>query len=81
MVERNISKDSWRVNLPAELMSELKWRQGDTLVFEIDGDKLIVKNKQPREINIIPEVTLANREKKDKKPYVRPKKKTPCRII
>ena len=60
-------------------MIDLKWKQGDTLTFEIDEDKLIIRNKNPRETTIIPEITLKNKE--NRKPYVRPKKKTPCRII
>lgn len=87
MIERNIDKNSWRINLPVELMEKLNWNKGDKLLLDIQENSLVIikpdeemlkKNRQ--------EIEKKELTKEDSKYYsngrkIPPKKKTPCGLF
>lgn len=85
MIKRQIAKDSWRINLPSELVQQLGWNKGDIILFEIKDNKLIaIKGEEEKEA-VIPK----KKEKQTKTEEVRryangkriPSKKTPCGLF
>lgn len=87
MIERNIDKNSWRINLPVELMEKLNWNKGDKLLLDVQENNLVIikpdeemleKNRQ--------EIKKEELTKEDSKHYsngrkIPPKKKTPCGLF
>ena len=73
-IERKIAKDSWKVNLPSEMMTELGWEKGDEIIFELSDEKIIISNKNERQKIEKPEDNSKRYSNGKKIPL----KKTPC---
>jgi len=45
-VEKYANTEDYIVNIPEEIIKELNWKEGDTLVWEIQGDNSISIKKE-----------------------------------
>lgn len=81
MIERNIDKNSWRLNLPAELMEKLNWNKGDSLLLDIQEDKLVVIKANEEMIKRNKEEQLKIIKENSDRKRIRPKKQTPCGLF
>ena len=88
MIKRNIDKNSWRLNLPAELMEQLNWNKGDALFLKVEDDKLVLRKATDEEVKNYNDIeTIKTNVKNDTPRYypngkkVPPKKKTPCGLF
>ena len=50
-VEQDADTEDYIINIPEEIIKELNWKEGDTLIWEIQGDNTISLKKECQQTN------------------------------